>query len=303
MNFDNKNFNNNNIHKNNSEKQKKIPSLIFIVPYRNRESHLNCFLNHMPYILEDINEDYEIIISHQMDNRPFNRGAMKNLGFYYCKNKYPENYKDITFVFNDVDTMPGKKNMIHYKTKKGIIKHFYGYKFALGGVFSITGYDFEKINGFPNYWGWGFEDNRLKEKALQANIKIDHSEFFNVNHIDFLQFYNGMEREMNKESVNVYKKDRVRKITKNENELSDITNIKYKIENIERNKIVTSKQSNNQNLERNKNNIYFVNFINWNIPVTHKKIEFLNNKELMKIEKEKRNTIIKNNNKFKLLFK
>ena len=73
---------------------KLIPKIIFIVPYRNRKPHLNCFLHYMPYILNQQykEHEYEIIISHQNDSRPFNRGAMKNLGFLYAKNKYPSHY-------------------------------------------------------------------------------------------------------------------------------------------------------------------------------------------------------------------
>ena len=40
---------------------------------------------------------------------------MKNIGFIAMKEKYADNYKDITFVFNDVDTMPYTKNFIDYK--------------------------------------------------------------------------------------------------------------------------------------------------------------------------------------------
>ena len=55
---------------------------IFIVPYRNRAGQLNVFLNHMKYLLEDISQnEYRIYIVHQVDNRPFNRGAMRNIGF------------------------------------------------------------------------------------------------------------------------------------------------------------------------------------------------------------------------------
>ena len=65
-----------------------VPTKIFIVPYRNREQHKTHFDVYMKYILEDIpQDDYEIFFIHQQDNRPFNRGAMKNIGFLAMKDK------------------------------------------------------------------------------------------------------------------------------------------------------------------------------------------------------------------------
>lgn len=157
--------------------------IIFIIPYRNREQHKYFFLKHMTPILEKYN--YELIFVNQNDNRTFNRGAMKNIGFLYAKEKY-ENYKEITFVFHDIDTLPYREDLFNYHTSTNKIKHFYGFTFCLGGIFSIKGEDFEKINGFPNYWNWGYEDNVIQTRALKNNILIDRNEFKEFCNMDIL---------------------------------------------------------------------------------------------------------------------
>ena len=155
-----------------------IPKIIFIVPYRDRLNDRKTFEKHMKYILEDYdNKDYKIFFSHQCDNRSFNRGACKNIGFAVIRRLYPNHYKNMTFVFNDVDTLPRFKNQFNYETTLNNIKHFYGYDFALGGIVSIKGSDFEKMNGYQNLWGWGLEDNGLQKRALANKINIDRSVF------------------------------------------------------------------------------------------------------------------------------
>ena len=88
----------------NTENLEKIPKKVFIVPYRNRVQQKFFFSKYMSFILEN-EEDYEIYFSHQCDTRNFNRGATKNIGFIAMKQKYPNDYKNITFIFNDVDTL------------------------------------------------------------------------------------------------------------------------------------------------------------------------------------------------------
>jgi len=172
-----------------------IPKVVFIIPYRDRVEHKEFFTVYMKHVLEDIPKtDYEIYFVEQKNTLPFNRGAMKNIGFLALRYKYPNDYKNITFVFNDVDTVPYSKNIIDYETTPGIVKHFYGFKFALGGIFSIRGEDFERTNGFPNFWAWGGEDNYMQKRVEYVGLYIDRSIFFNILDKHILQLCDGVKR-------------------------------------------------------------------------------------------------------------
>jgi hypothetical protein len=173
-----------------------IPKKIFIVPYRNRIQHKFFFSKYMSFILED-KDDYEIYFSHQCDSRTFNRGAVKNIGFLAMKQKYPDDYKNITFIFNDIDTIPFNK-IFDYDTNIGIVKHYYGYKYALGGIVVIKGEDFERINGYPCFWGWGMEDNVLQKRCENFNIIIDRSTFYSIGSPEILQLFDGISRIISK---------------------------------------------------------------------------------------------------------
>jgi len=174
----------------------QIPKIVFIVPYRNRPQHKFFFSNYLTTIMEG-NNDYEVYFSHQCDARSFNRGATKNIGFLVIKNKYPDNYRDITFVFNDIDTIPFAP-IFDYETVPGIVKHFYGFKYALGGIVALKGSDFEATNGYPNYWGWGMEDNVLQNRCEKIGLKIDRSQFFPIGNPNILHLFDGVSRIINR---------------------------------------------------------------------------------------------------------
>lgn len=176
---------------------KAPPKYVFIVPYRNRVQQKFFFSKYMSFILEDKTDDYEIYFSHQCDARTFNRGATKNIGFLAVKEKYPDHYKDISFVFNDVDTIPFHK-IFNYETTHGVVKHFYGFKYALGGIVVMKGADFEKINGFPCFWGWGMEDNVLQKRCEGYNLKVDRSVFYEIGSPQILQLFDGISRIISK---------------------------------------------------------------------------------------------------------
>lgn len=220
-----------------------IPKIIFLIPYRDRMQHKIHFQVYMKYIMEDYNEkDYKIYFVHQCDNRNFNRGAMKNIGFLFVKNKYPKDYENITLVFNDLDTIPSRKGLLNYYTKQGTVKHFYGFYHALGGIFSITGKDFESTYGFPNLWTWGYEDNRLNMRVMKKNLKIDRTTFFEGKDPNILH-----KLDSGLKTINKYEFD---KYAANINDgHHTITNLKYNYEE----------------------DTGFVNIVKFNVPHIHKK--------------------------------
>jgi hypothetical protein len=199
-----------------------IPKIIFIIPYRDRERQRTVFDNHMRnVILADKPEGYyKLLYINQNDNKTFNRGAMKNIGFISVKNTYPNDYQNITLVFNDVDTLPNNSNTIpSFETVPGIVKHFFGLPGLLGGIFSINAQSFEKINGFPNYWSWGYEDNMIFQRAKSAGMMFDYSTFYKIGDTENIhQGQNGKYRIVNRTEFERY--------AKNNNEgINSITNL------------------------------------------------------------------------------
>ena len=197
--------------------------IFFIVPYRDREQQKLFYDRHMKRdILEGLVEgkDYEIMFIHQCDSRPFNRGGMKNIGFLICKERYPNDYKNSTFVFNDVDCMPFNKGYLNYGTSRGIVKHFYGVRDTLGGIVSINGDDFERANGFPNFWTWGLEDNVMLNRVKNIRLNVDRSNFHNLFDKNILHLMHGFNRSVLNNDINKYMSGKI-------DGLIDIKNLKY----------------------------------------------------------------------------
>ncbi len=132
---------------------------------------------------------------------------MKNIGFLTVKALYPDTYKDITIVFHDIDSL--LVDRVDFHTIPGKIKHFYGFGHTLGGIFSITAGDFERINGFPNFWTWGYEDNMIQTRANQAGIEIDRSVFhdFSSGPDKIVKLFQNTIRDINKSEFDRYNKN------------------------------------------------------------------------------------------------
>lgn len=204
-----------------------IPNTIFIVPQKNRPTHKQEFIKYFNRIVDENNnlnrDTTQLFFINQNDKRPFNRGGIKNIGFLIVKNLYPDNYKNITIIFHDIDSLPLDSNLLNYNTEHGTIYHYYGFDYVLGGMFSIKASDFELIKGFPNFWGWAFEDNAILDRAISNNINIDRTNFFDYKTDKILRL-----NDENKDHISNLKLINKREfsIYNNKEKMDDLTDIK-----------------------------------------------------------------------------
>jgi len=161
------------------------PTHVFLIPYRDRKEEMCKFNETMPSILDkDIgNGRWAIIYVHQCNTWLFSRGSLFNMGFQEVKRRWPEDWKNIQLVLHDVDIYPTKPCIIDYDCKDiGIARHPYGvlrpqFGGTVGGICVVYGEDYMRVNGSPNYLGWGGEDVSLCRRLKAVGIKIDEKGF------------------------------------------------------------------------------------------------------------------------------
>lgn len=165
---------------------------VFVVPYRDRANQLSKFkvyFDKLCKIKTEWGKGVKLLVIEQVDERFFNRGATKNIGAIHARRITTGNP---TIVFHDVDTLPLFPLSINFDCQPGVANHIYGCHSSLGGIFSIKLFDFLKSGGFPNIWGWGYEDNILNNRILNSGIYVDRSkmigmqDYKNIHRIDML---------------------------------------------------------------------------------------------------------------------
>ena len=136
------------------------------IPYRNRKNHLEELI---PKLTEHLNKqgiEHTFYVGHQVDDKLFNRGAMKNIAAHYafedgCDYIAWHDVDMIPFDINCDYSYPGK-TPVHIATKLSKYKYEIGYDQYFGGVVLFTKEQVEKTNGYSNeYWDWGQEDDDL----------------------------------------------------------------------------------------------------------------------------------------------
>ncbi|XP_065063165.1 beta-1,4-galactosyltransferase 1-like [Rhopilema esculentum] len=148
-----------------------------IIPFRNREKHLAILLRYLHPILQKQKLEYRIFVVEQIDDKPFNKGKMMNVGF-----QHSQKYNDFDcFVFHDVDMIP-EDDRNDYGCPSSV-RHMapavdkFNYKlfspYLFGGVTSFNKDKFVKVNGFPNrYYGWGAEDDDMFHRVRTRRLRF-----------------------------------------------------------------------------------------------------------------------------------
>jgi len=148
-----------------------------IIPFRQREEQLKIFLHHMHPILQRQQLFYRIIVVEQLENDPFNRAGLFNVGFVESLKISPFN----CFIFTDVDLLPeDDRNNYgcptsprHMSVAVDKFEYRLPYATIFGGVGAFTRKHFEEINGMSNlFWGWGGEDDDLYKRITSVGLKL-----------------------------------------------------------------------------------------------------------------------------------
>ena len=99
-----------------TEFQDSNDSYSIIIPYRDREAHLELMLPRLQEVFKD--KQYEIIVSEQNDNDNFNLSNTQNIGAQYAKGNiiilhqvdyYPTD--DVSYEIKDQPILPANKGV------------------------------------------------------------------------------------------------------------------------------------------------------------------------------------------------
>jgi hypothetical protein len=152
-----------------------VHKLGICIPYRDRETHLKTLIPHLTKFLNKKDIKHSFYIAHQIDDKLFNRGAMKNIA---AKHAFEDGCDYV--AFHDVDMLPENENCdysypidypTHIATKLSKYKYKLNYEQYFGGVVLFTKEQVEKTNGYSNdYWDWGMEDDDLFWRCVYEDM-------------------------------------------------------------------------------------------------------------------------------------
>lgn len=150
---------------------------VIIVPYRNRPTQLEHFINVIAPRIHSHIPNSKVVIVEQYGNKLFNRGKLINVGCLEYKNKTK------SFIIHDVDLEPDDfivnkfyKPPLDIKANEHV-RGLYNNKFrTLGGIYKIDHDVYFNVNGHHNkIWGWGLEDQDFKNRMNVYNYNVNYT--------------------------------------------------------------------------------------------------------------------------------
>ena len=165
------------------------------IPYRDRQSHLDELVDKLGKLLTNKGIDHGFYVGHQIDDKLFNRGAMKNIAAQYAFNDGCD-----YIAWHDVDMIPDENvdysypenNPIHIATQLSKYDYSMNYDQYFGGVILFTKEQVERTNGYSNeYWDWGQEDDDLFWRCYYEGYttgevvnQYENKDYFEFNGVD-----------------------------------------------------------------------------------------------------------------------
>ena len=140
------------------------------IPYRNRKEHIERLIPHLSKQLTNQGIEHSFYVGHQVDDKLFNRGAMKNIASHYAFEDGCDYvaWHDVDMLSYNINGNIGgnysypEETPIHIATKLSKYNYGLGYDQYFGGVVLFTKEQVEKTNGYSNdYWDWGMEDDDI----------------------------------------------------------------------------------------------------------------------------------------------
>ena len=146
--------------------------MAMVVPFRDREAHLQVFSQFMHAYFKDY-IDFRMFIVDQVDGQPFNRAMLMNIGYDISKHEFDY------FCFHDVDLLPAEPTNDYTYPADGLrhlTVNLQNFKWEtpsrtiLGGITCSTKEHLIVMNGWSNeFWGWGAEDEDAYRRMYTTN--------------------------------------------------------------------------------------------------------------------------------------
>jgi GT2 family glycosyltransferase len=218
-----------------------------IIPFRNRQNHLDQLLPPLKEMLNKQNPNHEILVIEQSGgilngdgswndgNSQFNKGKLLNVGVLMAKKRQCH-----YVVLHDVDLVPEcsdytyPERPTHLSSLVSQFQYQLPYPELFGGVFSITVDDYFKVNGYTNNCsGWGVEDDNFFVRLSNyfgksiSESRILYGRYLSLPHTPISSIPNGYHINNYYSKLEFHKKFTTGEVTDD----SGINNVEYEIIN------------------------------------------------------------------------